>query len=144
MSLYFWGLEYPWGENEVPPDGRFAGALRGLPSGAHQDEVAVPDFYATYADGHDKPMAIIETAALYDPTGGGPTEAEVKSAWFSQVFSADTVRDFPRIRMINWFEWRKDEPEVGSTIDWRLSGDADLGRALLDGAPAGWLRFADG
>jgi hypothetical protein len=144
MSLYFWGLEYPWGENEVPPDGRFAGALRGLPSGAHQDEVAVPDFYATYADGHDKPMAIIETAALYDPSGAGPTEAEVKSAWFSQVFSAETVRDFPRIRMINWFEWRKDEPEVGSTIDWRLSGDADLGRALLNGAPAGWLRFADG
>lgn len=143
MSLYFWGVAYPWGENEVPPEGRFAGALHGVPSGAHEDEVPVPDFYATYAEGHDKPMAIIETAALYDPAGGGPTESDVKSAWFAQVFSADTVREFPRIQMINWFEWRKEEPEVGSTIDWRLSGDAALGRGLLDAAPPGWLRFAD-
>ena len=30
-----------------------------------------------------------------------------------------------------------------SGLTW-LSGDADLGRALLDGAPTGWLRFADG
>ena len=27
MSLYFWGLEYPWGENELAPEGRFAALL---------------------------------------------------------------------------------------------------------------------
>jgi hypothetical protein len=43
--------------------------------------------------------------------------------------------------MLNWFEWRKDEPEVGGVIDWRLSADAELARSLLPQAPDGWLRF---
>lgn len=142
MSLYFWGLAYPWGENEVAPPGRFAAQLRGQPTGAHADEAAVPDFYATYAEGHDKPMAIFETAALWDPAGGGPGEAEVKGAWFGQVFSDATRDAFPRLAMLNWFEWRKEEAEVGTVIDWRLSGDPQLGRGLLDSAPNGWLRLA--
>lgn len=142
MSLYFWGLEYPWGENEVAPPTRFADALRGRPSGAHAGEVAVPDFYATYAEGHDKPMAIIETAALYDPAGDGPTEAEVKGAWFGQVFGEATRDEFPRIDLLSWFEWEKEEPEVGGRIDWRLTGVPELGRDLLGTVPDGWLLFA--
>ena len=142
MSLYFWGLEYPWGENELAPAGRFVAQLTGQPTGAHADERAIADFYATYAEGHDKPMAIIETAALYDPAGGGPDEAAVKSAWFEQVFSDETRDRFSRIGMINWFEWRKQEPEVGREIDWRLTGDPALGRSLLEAAPDGWLLFA--
>jgi hypothetical protein len=43
-----------------------------------------------------------------------------------QVFSQATRDAFPRIRTINWFEWRKEEPEVGRVIDWRISTDADL------------------
>ena len=113
MSLYFWGLQYPWGENELAPAGTFVAQLTGQPTSAHPDERAVPDFYATYAEGHDKPMAIIETAALYDPSGDGPDEAAVKSAWFEQVFSDETRDRFSRIGMINWFEWRTQEPEVG-------------------------------
>ena len=142
MSLYFWGLEHPWGENELAPPGRFVAQITGTPTGAHDDESAVPDFYAEYAVGHDKPMAIIETAALYDPDGGGPDEASVKSAWFEQVFSAKTRERFARIGMINWFEWRKDEPEVGEVIDWRLASDPELARSLLGGVPDGWLAFA--
>jgi hypothetical protein len=45
--------------------------------------------------------------------------------------------------MINWFEWRKDEPEVGTVIDWRLSDDPVLAQSLLGELPAGWLRFGD-
>jgi hypothetical protein len=139
MSLYFWGHEYPWGENELAPTGRFAALLTGSPTGAHDGGVRIPDFDATYADGHDKPMAIIETAALYDPAAPGADEAAIKGAWFRQVFSVETHEAFPRIGMINWFEWRKDEPEVGTEIDWRLSRDSELGRALLESVPADWL-----
>jgi len=142
MSLYFWGLEYPWGENELAPAGRFAAQLTGSPTGAHEAEVTIPDFYATYADGHDKPMAIIETAALFDPAAPDADEAGIKGAWFSQVFSAETRDAFPRIGMINWFEWRKEEPEVGSVIDWRLAADPAIGRELLESVPDGWLLFA--
>jgi len=46
--------------------------------------------------------------------------------------------------MINWFEWRKDEPEVDAVIDWRMAGVGELGRELLASVPAGWLLFAEG
>jgi hypothetical protein len=143
ISLYHWGLAYPWGENELPRPDTFAALIRGVDTGAHPGSVAIPDLYATYADGHAKPMAIIETAILYDPSAtSGPTERELKSAWFDQVFSASTRTEFPRIGMLNWFEWRKREPEVGRVIDWRLASDPSLARSLLDSAPSGWLRFA--
>ncbi len=144
MSLYHWGLEYPWGENELPRPGSFAALLRGEDLGAHDEASDVPDFYAQYVEGHDKPLAIVETAILYDPAAaGGPAEAELKTAWFQEVFGPATQEAFPRIRMLSWFEWRKQEPEVGRVIDWRLGADPALAARLLDGVPAGWLRFAD-
>ncbi len=143
LSLYHWGLAYPWGENESPKPGTFAAMIRGQDTGAHGQPGAVPDLYATYADGHDKPMAIIETAILYDPTAAaiGPGEAELKSAWFAQVYGEATRDEFPRIAMLNWFEWRKQESEVGRIIDWRLGSDLVLARQLLDGVPEDWLLF---
>jgi len=143
VSLYHWGLAYPWGENELPRPGTFAKLIRGVDTGAHQGGGTVPDLYATYADGHDKPMAIIETAILYDPSAtDGPSEKDLKSAWFDQVYSETTRSEFPRIGMLNWFEWRKQESEVGRLIDWRLASDPALARSLLDSVPAGWLHFA--
>lgn len=141
MSLYHWGLAYPWGENELPADGTFRALLTGGNTGAHEGQVEIPDFYATYAEGHAKPMGVFETAALYNPAADGPSEAELKSAWWAQVTDGSIRTDFPRLAMLNWFEWRKDEPEVGGVIDWRLSADAELARSLLPQAPDGWLRF---
>ncbi|HET8784419.1 MAG TPA: glycosyl hydrolase, partial [Candidatus Limnocylindrales bacterium] len=127
VSLYHWGLAYPWGENELPRPGTFEKLIRGEDTGAHEGGATIPDLYATYADGHDKPMAIIETAILFDPAAtGGPSEKDLKSAWFGQVFSDATRTGFPRLGMLNWFEWRKQESEVGRVIDWRLASDPAL------------------
>jgi hypothetical protein len=141
MSLYHWGLAYPWGENELPANGTFRALLTGGITGAHEGQLAIPDFYATYADGHGKPMGVFETAALYNPAADGPPEADLKSAWWAQVTDERLSADFPRLAMINWFEWRKDESEVGGVIDWRLTADPELARQLLASAPDGWLRF---
>ncbi len=141
MSIYHWGVTYPWGENELPSDGKFRNLLTGRVTGAHDGEVQVPDFYATYAEGHGKPMGVFETAALFNPVAPGPDEAAIKSAWWSQVTDPALRTTFPRLAMLNWFEWRKDEPEVGGVIDWRLGADPDLARELLASAPAGWLQF---
>lgn len=144
MSLYHWGLEYPWGENELPVPGTFGELIRGAEIGAHAGIASTPDFYAVYAEDHDKPLAIIETAILFDPsaTGTGPSEAQLKTAWFGEVFDPATRSIFPRLGMLNWFEWRKHEPEIGRVIDWRLGSDPELARSLLDGVAPGWLRFA--
>ncbi len=141
MSLYHWGLAYPWGENEVPADGAFRALLTGDQTGAHATQAETPDFYAEYAEGHRKPMGIFETAALYNPAEPGPGEAEIKSAWWRQVADPSVRADFPRLAMLNWFEWRKEEPEVGGVVDWRLAADGELARTLLADAPEGWLRF---
>jgi hypothetical protein len=127
MSLYHWGAAYPWGENESPEPHKFAAQLTGTYLGAGGDETATPDFYEQYAVGHNKPLAIPETAALYQPGLKGAGEAAIKGPWMAQVLSVDVAARFPRLRMINWFEWRKSEAEVGgAVIDWRGSSDASL------------------
>lgn len=141
MSVYHWGLEYPWGENELPAVGTFRALLTGGVTGAHHGQSAIPDFYATYAEGHGKPMGVFETAALYNPAAGGPAEAEIKTAWWRQVTDPKVREEFPRLAMLNWFEWRKHEPEVGGSIDWRLSHDARLAGELDSASSNGWLRF---
>jgi hypothetical protein len=42
----------------------------------------------------------------------------------------------------HWRNRRKEEPEVGRVIDWRISADAGLARTLLSSVPDDWLRFA--
>ncbi len=142
MSLYHWGDRWPWGRNVLPEDGKFAAKLTGRYDGTAGDERAVPDFYATYAVGHGKPMAIPETAAFYRPalaTGAG--ELALKRAWWRQVFSAETLERFPQIRLVDWFDQRKFETEVNDVVDWRLTGQARLASAFLADLPPAF-RFA--
>jgi hypothetical protein len=136
------GNAHPWGENELPETNAYVARLTGTYHGANGDESAIPDFYADYVVGHDKPTSITETAILYDPAGPGPSEPELKTAWWRQVFDTSIRDRFPRIAMVNWFEWRKQEVEVGKVIDWRISADPSLARSLLAELPDGWLRFA--
>lgn len=141
MSVYHWGLVYPWGENEMPADGSFRALLTGGETDAHADQLSIPDFYATYAEAQARPMGIFETAALYNPTEPGPAEMDIKAAWWSQLTDPSIGDDFPRLAMLNWFEWNKEEVEVGSAIDWRISADPDLARSLLAEVEPGWLLF---
>lgn len=128
MTIYHWGADYPWLENEMPLANSFAGTLRGT-----ANETPVPDFYARYcSDGvHNKPLAIPETAALFNTQQpAGPGEFLIKQAWWRQAFNAsddDTnvvniAVEFPKLKCINWFDHYK--PEAGAQghwIDWRIS-----------------------
>jgi len=142
MSVYHWGDQYPWGENEVPEAHKFVDIITGAYSGLNGDERAVPDFYEAYAVGHNKPMAITETSALYNTTSSGDAEFDIKQGWWRQVFAPEVPRDFPGIKMINWFEWRKAESEVGGAIiDWRATSTPELTLAFRSELPS-WLLFA--
>lgn len=135
MSVYHFGNTYPWGANVVPLAGAFDSLLTGRGSGQ-------PDFYATWAAGHHKPMAIVETAALWRPSGGGASELSIKQGWWRQVFSKATIDHFPDIRLIGWFDWKKQEAEVKDVVDWRVSGNPTVTTAFFDDLPPDWLRFA--
>ncbi|MHA7144561.1 glycoside hydrolase family 26 protein [Arthrobacter sp. TmT3-37] len=141
MSLYHWGSTYPWGESEMPEDGKFIDQLTGTYRGSNGDESMLPDFYADYGVGHGKPVAIPETAALVTDDIGGLRTLNIKRAWWEQVFDPAVHEHFPQLRMVNWFEWNKVEPEVGAAVDWTVAEDPDIRSAFTAALPE-WYRFA--
>ena len=135
MSLYHWGSSYPWGANALPEPGKFAALLTGQYRGTIGDETAVPDFYSTYANAHHKPVAITETAAFFAPSRPGD-ETAIKAAWSKQVFDPSITTRFPRLEMINWFEWDKYETEVKAEVDWAVTRTPHLARAFATDLPS--------
>lgn len=121
MSLYHWGTAYPWGENEVPEAGKLVAMLTGSYRGAGGDERSVPDFYSTYGRTHGKPVALTETAALYAPGRGGAPEGRIKSSWWKQVLDPELPARFPRLALVSWFEWDKQESEIHGRVDWGVT-----------------------
>ncbi|HEX8966849.1 MAG TPA: glycosyl hydrolase, partial [Chloroflexota bacterium] len=145
MTLYHWGDSWPWGKNVVPEDGKFTAQLTGTYVGAGGDQRGLPNFYQVYAVGHGKPMAIPETAAFYNTSVDGDPELSIKRAWWRQVFSAELARQFPSIKMVNWFEWRKPELEVGNAlVDWTATLDPELREAFVADLPVDRLLFGKG
>ncbi|PRY36598.1 glycosyl hydrolase family 26 [Geodermatophilus tzadiensis] len=142
MSLYHWGSAHPWGENEVPEPGKFVAQLTGEYVGLAGDDRGLPDFHGTYGVQHGKPVAVPETAALYAPGSGGADELAVKQAWWRQVHDPALAQRLPRLAMVNWFEWDKDEPEIGGRVDWTAASGADTRAAYRADLPA-WGRWAD-
>jgi hypothetical protein len=50
---------------------------------------------------------------------------------------------FPRLRMINWFEWDKAESEIGGDrIDWTVTRNPAIRAAFVADLPQDELRFA--
>ena len=141
LTLYHWGVQWPWIENELPETNSFANLLTGNYLGGNGDEMAVPDFYARYcADGvHNKPLSIPETAAFFNPHQGGATEFAIKEAWFRQLFNIsgdtpealDVALHFPKLKCVCWFDRYKLEPEQRQWIDWRISAYGPVRSAFV-------------
>ena len=143
LSLYHWGSSYPWGDNELPEDGKFAAQLHGAYVGLNGDDSAIPDFYDAYWAGHHKPVAIPETAAFYDPARRGVDELQLKQAWWRQVLDPAFLAAHPGIKMIDWFEWLKPEAEAaGALIDWRALGSPAIEEQFRRDLPLDRLIFA--
>ncbi|MGJ6125569.1 glycosyl hydrolase [Mycolicibacterium sp. Y3] len=142
VSLYHWGNRRPWGNNEITEPHKFIDMLTGTYDGTAGDDLGVPDFYQVYGVQHHKPVAIVETAAIFTPSRSGQSELDVKQAWWRQVFSAETRQRFPQLKMINWFEWRKFEIEINDWVDWRAAGAPAIKNAFVADLPD-WLHYAD-
>ena len=87
-------------------------------------------------------MAIPETTALYAPGTGGADELAVKQAWWQQLHDPRLPELLPRLAMVNWFEWDKQESEVGGRVDWTVTRTEEVRAAYRDGLPT-WGRWAD-
>ncbi|MGL4306497.1 MAG: glycosyltransferase family 2 protein [Mycobacteriaceae bacterium] len=142
LSLYHFGAVYPWGANTIPEPTKFADMLTGNFRNKYRDARDVPDFYGTYAQGHGKPMSISETSAAFNPeSSDGASSFDIKRAWWTQVFSEDNHRRFPRIKLVNWFEQEKVEADFGAApIPWNILKDFDTRVNFRHDLPD-WLLF---
>ena len=127
FSFYHWGNESTNGYNEVPWTGKW-GQINGVGN-------PIPNFHDLFAAGHNKPMIIAETSALYDPNntkGGGASEPNIKNTWIQQVYNlTDTNQPrlnvaFPQVKAICWFSQLKYESEVNGNVDWRLNDNTNV------------------
>lgn len=141
MSLYHWGNRFPWSENELAEPNKFAQQLTGSYVGANGDDAVLPDFYDEYGTQRNKPVAIPETAALFNPgEPEGPGALAIKKSWWTQIFAPTVPNEFPLLKMVNWVEWDRYEPEADTQVDWRTMADPAI-RAEFTAALPDWLAF---
>ncbi|MCS5497103.1 OpgC domain-containing protein [Cnuibacter physcomitrellae] len=110
--------------NTVPPDDELLTALTG---GGRPDL----DFYGRFAEEDAHPM-LIETAAFFSPSAAGPSELEIKQAWWRQVLEAVDSGDLDRLAAVVWRDTTTTRGVVGeSVIDWSISLDPAIRAAFL-------------
>ena len=119
--------------NTLPGDGELASLLDGTAQGAASGADAASDggdsnFYESYAVKRDKPL-LLQTAAYYSPSAGGPSETEIKSGWWKQVLDAAAPGKMERITAVVWAETTAVGDAGNTVIDWRLTGNADVAAA---------------
>jgi hypothetical protein len=68
-------------------------------------------------------------------------DLNIKRAWWEQVFDPTVHERFPQLRMVNWFEWKKMEPEVGAPVDWTVLENPTTQNEFTAALPD-WYRFA--
>lgn len=128
LTLYNWGCRFPWGANIVAEPNKFVRQVSGTYNGLCGNESMDGNFYQEFAVGHDKPMALSETSALYDEAnaGQGSTNLQIKQAWMSQVLDPSLGKIFPLLKLENWFEYRQTELGVTGIVDWRATRDPEV------------------
>lgn len=134
MTIYHWGLDFPWLENEIPPANSFTNSLVGKYHGS------IPNFYARYCldSSRHKPFAVTETAAFYNTQKTGAPELQIKRAWWTQIFSATT--EFPLLKCVNWFdELKRESIAQNNLIDWRVTGTTQIRNAFVSDLRAAGL-----
>jgi len=144
LTLYHFGYRYPWGANTIPEPDKFVRKITGdYPD--PETSTRSPNFYELYAVRHHKPMAISETSALFNAARccDGPSNLEIKTAWWRQITADDIPTRFPALRLITWFEEDKREADAaGALVSWSITTDPQIRKSITGTVPA-WLEFPD-
>lgn len=124
LSLYFDETDGVEARNVVPAPDDFVSRLRG------SDGSGAPDFAATYASAQ-RPL-VIQTAAFYSGSAPGPSELEVKSAWWRQIEAAVDAERIAHLGAVIWQETATTRGVVGETvIDWSVTLASDAVRSAF-------------
>ncbi|KAJ3171468.1 hypothetical protein HDU88_007548 [Geranomyces variabilis] len=137
LSLYFFGVTFPWVANAMPGDRMLLDAIEGRGGAEASVTIARQNFYATYAapgGAYNKPMMISETAAAFHISlvdtpnqllPAGPGALAMKQAFWRQYVTNSTfLATHPQIKGVCLFEWDKDEEDTYR--DYRATQDAAI------------------
>ncbi|KAI8840933.1 hypothetical protein BC829DRAFT_435819 [Chytridium lagenaria] len=130
LSLYFKGTKatWPWRENAaVAAPNHVTQLITGGGEGGSDKY----NFYQMFCIGHNKPMAIAESNAAFQVFSNatmtaiapGPGHLAIARSYWSSYLTSPAFFDmFPKIKLINLFEFMKYENESGAAIlrDFRI------------------------
>lgn len=103
----------------------------------------MPDLYDKFPEGQRIPLVIVQILRLYRPAVGGASGLAIKRARWRHGFAVETLDRFPRIKMINWIEWREPTAEIDAdVIDWRVTSSPSLTKAFPRDRAEGRFSFA--
>ncbi|KAJ3152702.1 hypothetical protein HK101_001797 [Irineochytrium annulatum] len=135
LSMYHYGIQWPWVDNAIPTTDEFEGLLNGKTKPEYGTfpfydafcSSAPPQFnYPTpnmvYSAG-SKPFIVAETGATYHyawsdagiaagktgPIPPGASRLEIKQAWWTSLFGEETRTKYPMIKAACSFEFIKSE-----------------------------------
>jgi hypothetical protein len=124
LSLYFDETGGVEARNVVPEPDDFVTRLTGA------DDSGAPDFIGTYASAA-RPL-LVETAAFYSASAVGPSELDIKSAWWQQIEAAVGSGEFPALAAVIWEETATTRGVVGETvIGWSVTLSSDAVRSAF-------------
>ncbi|KAI9022686.1 hypothetical protein DFJ74DRAFT_643435 [Hyaloraphidium curvatum] len=103
MSIYHYGIQYPWLENVVPYETKFVDMVRG------RNDQGTRDFYAMFCEPpRSKAFAVAESAvATHVFLDQGVGEVAIKTQWWKQIW--DAKKEFPAMYLASFFEHIKHE-----------------------------------
>ncbi|KAL2916820.1 hypothetical protein HK105_203599 [Polyrhizophydium stewartii] len=139
LSAYYYGPQYPWEDNVIPPAGTF------------EKLINVNGFYQNFAVAKNKPMLIAETAAAFHtntPKGNGDGEFAVKQAFWRQYLTNATFLDqYERIKLISLFEFKKYEEKLSNgqddLRDFRITNNSQILTAFMQDFAAVKSRYIE-
>ncbi|MDY7527166.1 OpgC family protein [Cryobacterium sp. 10C2] len=103
--------------NTVPRDGELLARLGSPAADAAGDD----DFFGRYSTATGTPF-LLETAAFYSPSAGGPGELAIKQNWWRQVFAAVADPRYATLKAVLWQDTTATRAVVGGTfVDWSVT-----------------------
>jgi hypothetical protein len=135
LSLYYYPLSP---DNPACPSTFFVDYMNGV--GPTVDDIVSPslrtaaystyrNFYQRFAAAKGKPMMLPESGAPFlrsMPANAG--EISIKTSWWQQIFSANTLQQYPNLKLYVNFEEAK--TESGYVRDWAVTVQSDVAAAF--------------
>jgi hypothetical protein len=128
ISVYWKGYlsdGYPMRLNKPAPSDFFEQMIMGGPQGSN---TAFP-FYTNYCTKYNKPFVMAEGGAAWCTSyngaacGGTATQVQLHQSFWASFMTVDFFKKYPKIKMLNFFEFIKPKEDNGVDRDYRNSID---------------------